>query len=177
MVEYKNFILILLMLSIVQLTACTRKKNVDIKQNEVIHDSFTIEEDGVEPPPPNFVSRFKSVNEWLTFILENYMPKKAISEYNFDVFEGENNYTLCLTGINTYDVSKNYQRVKIEFEPSEMYFSVPLNDYKGLTKAQVFDFLTTQLNEFFKGSKFKNSYFSKAKSIKTGWKGEIWSNK
>ena len=150
---------------------------MDIKKTEVIGASFTVEEDDVGPPPPNFVSRFKTVNEWLTFIAENDKPKNAISEYNFDVFEGKNDYTLCLTGINTYDVSKTYQKVKIEFKPSEMYFPIPLNEYKGLTKAQVFDYLTTKLDGFLKSSKFKNSYFSKAKSIKTGWNGEIWSNK
>ncbi|RNL51100.1 hypothetical protein D7004_15365 [Pedobacter jejuensis] len=157
--------------------ACTNEKNMIINKTEVMHGSFTVEEDDVGPPPPNFVSRFKTVNEWLTFTAENDKPKKAIFEYQFDVFEGENDYTLCLTGINTYDVSKTYQRAKIEFMPSEMYFPIPLNDYKGLTKAQVFDYLTTQLDGFLKSSKFKNSYFSKAKSIKTGWKGEIWSNK
>lgn len=148
---------------------------MDSQKTAVIQGTFTVEEDDIGPPPPNFVSRFKTMNEWLTFIVENEKPNKAISDYNIDVFEGAHDYTLCLTGVNTYDVSKSYQRIKIEFEPSEMYFPIPLNEHKGLTRAQVFDYISGQLNEFITSNKFKNSFLAEAKSVTTGWKGKIWS--
>ncbi|MBB2147047.1 hypothetical protein GM921_16200 [Pedobacter sp. LMG 31464] len=144
---------------------------------EVIHGSFTVEEDDFEPPPPEFISRFKTVNEWLSFIADNEKPKKTIMNYDINVFEGEDDYTLALTGTNTYEISNTYQRIKIEYTPNQMYFNLPKSEHKGLTKEQVFEHLTDQLNKFISSAKFKNSFFTEAKSITTGWKGKIWSSK
>lgn len=148
----------------------------DQEHIETIHFSFTVEEDDMGPPPPNLISRFHTLNQWLTYIIDNEPAQKPIATYNIDVFEGSNDYTLCLTGTNTYNLSGTYQQVKIEFSPLAQYFLLPESEYKGLTRDQFFNRLTTQLEAFMGTDKFKNSFLTKAKAIQTSWKGEVWKN-
>ena len=100
-------------------------------------------------------------------------PKKSITTYNFDLFEGETDYTVCLTGTNTYDISEYKSQTKIEFEPKEMYFSLPQNEYRGLKRKEVLDMLTSQLKEFFTTETFRKSFLHEANFIKN-WEGEVW---
>ncbi len=137
--------------------------------------SFTLEEDDFEPPPIGFVSRFKTTNEWLSFITDHEKPTTTIANYDILVFESEDDYILALIGTNTYHISDFHQRVKIEYMPPEMYFNLPKTEHRGLTRDQVFELLTNQINQFISSGKFKNSFFTQAKSITTGWKGKIWS--
>jgi hypothetical protein len=172
----KTSLLFLISLLITMLIAC--KPNEIVEEKSItINGSFTLEVDDPGPPPPVMKSNFINMESWLTSIIANEKPTRAIATYNIGVFEGQNTYTLCLTGLNTYDISPNHQQEKIEFSPTEMYFLLPQNEFKGLTRAQLFTKLTVQLQEFISSNKFKNSFFADAKSIETSWAGEIWTKK
>lgn len=138
--------------------------------------TFTVEEDDIEPPMPNFKSQFKTIKEWLIYLSENDKPGKKISNYNIGVFEGENEYTLYLTGVNNYQISPTHDQVRIEYLPKETYFNLPLSVHKGITRTQVFELISVQIKEFVKSDKFKSSFFNDAKFLKTEWNGENLSN-
>ncbi|MGF1925995.1 MAG: hypothetical protein ACQUHE_17605 [Bacteroidia bacterium] len=139
-----------------------------------ISGHVTVEEDVVEPPPVNFKSRFKTLEEWLTYIYRNERPSKTIDTYNFGLFEGQDNYTLYLTGTNTYETSKDHSQIRIEFSPDELYFSLPETDFKGLKREEIYAKITSQLKEFMKTDTYKNSFFIKTTHVKTEWNGETW---
>src|SRR6188508_229530 len=82
--------------------ACDNKNKMAEGDAYTVIISETIEEDDVGPPEPDFSSRFKTLQEWLTSICNANEPEKPIAVYNFSLFEEENNYILCLTGTNTY---------------------------------------------------------------------------
>lgn len=156
--------------------ACNHKNNGrDEEQFEVKHILFTSEEDDPGPPPPAFMSRFNSLEEWLFNVCNEKKPKKPIGTYSFALFEGENNFTLCLTGINTYELSKYHTQTRIDFAPTDMYFTLPQSECIGLKREQVLERITSQLKKFTTTDKFNHSFFSEAKSIASDWKGEIWS--
>lgn len=158
--------------------ACSNGKNWFKKDKvETIHGSFTVQFEDLGPPPLDNYSRFKNLEEWLSFIIVNEKPTKAIETYNFNVFEGQNKYTLCLTGVNKYDITNNHQQVRIDYSPTEKYFSLPENMHKGLTPEQVAKNLALQFQTFMKSDQFQKSFFTKAKSITNGRNGEIWPNK
>jgi hypothetical protein len=94
------------------------------------------------------------------------------------LFEGEDNYTLCFAGTNTYEISPDHTATRIDFAPTDMYFSLPQSEYKGLKREQVLERLTSRLKEFTTTDKFNHSFLSEAKSIVTDWTGgSIWQNK
>ena len=174
----KTHILIILLVSAAIFTACTNKKNMaKLDYIEDIHGSFIVEEDDIGPPPIHIESRFVNFEDWLTFIITNEKPSKAIETYNIDVFERQDTYTLCLTGVNKYDISSTHHQIKIEYNSNEKFFQLPTGDIEGLKRDQVFENLTSRLNEFMITDKFQRSFFTKAKSINTSWKGEIWLRK
>jgi hypothetical protein len=133
---------------------------------------FTEEQDDVPLPPPNLSSSFKTIDEWLSNICDNDGPEKAISRYTFGVFESPDEYVLFLVGWNTY-VEGNHAVTQIDFEPSDMYFPLPLDQYKNMNRAQVFDELERQLREFLKSEKFKNSFLAEGKTIELAATGEV----
>jgi hypothetical protein len=157
--------------------SCNQKEHVGEDKIEVQHIEFTSEEDMPEPPSPGFTSKFKSLQEWLLNICDTENPKNAHLTYNFGLFESPNEYILVLTGVNKYDKDQYNSITRIEFEPANMYFTLPANQYKGLTLEQVRERLSIQLKDFTKTEKFRQSFFQEAKSITTDWKGEIWKGK
>lgn len=170
-------LLFILILSIGHcLMACNDKKEVRDDDNyQVKHVVLTSDEDDPGPPPPGFTSRFKTLQEWLVNICDNEKPQKTIYTYNFGLFETQDDYTLCLTGTNNFEVSKDHTATRIDFAPTDRYFSLPKSEYKYLQREKVLERLTAQLKEFVTTDKFKHSFLCKAKSITTDWKGEIWS--
>lgn len=158
------------------LMACNHKKDDrSMVHYKVENVTLISEEDQVVPPPPGYTSRFDNLQAWLDNICNNEQPQKAIATYNFGLFEGQDNYTLCFTGTNTYEVAQDHIVTRIDFAPTEMYFSLPKSEYKGLERGKVLERLTAQLKDFITTDKFKHSFLSSAKSITTDWKGEIWS--
>jgi hypothetical protein len=142
---------------------------------EVFEYSFTEEEDDIEPPPPGNISPFKSITEWLSYICKIEKPAKAIAIYNFTVFEEGDEYTLCLTGRNSYKSSKDHHATRIEFAPQGMYFPLAVGEYKDLGREEVFARIIFELMKFTNTETFASSLLVKANSITTDWSGEIWS--
>ncbi len=167
------FIIILLIEQF--LIACNHEKEMkDKDQYKVEHVVFTSEEDDPGPPPHGFTSHYKNLKDWLISICENEKPQKRITTYHISLFEGQDDYTLCFTGINTYEVSQYHTTTRIEFAPKDMYFTLPASEYSGLKREQVLKSLTSHLKEFITSDKFRRSFLKDAKSITTDWNGEIW---
>jgi hypothetical protein len=158
------------------LLACNHKNNIKEEQHiEVKTISFTSEEDDPEPPPPNFTSKFRSLEEWLLNVIEKEKPEKHITNYKFGLFETKDEYTLCLTGINTNELSQNHTQTTIDFSPEDMYYALPKSDVKGLKREEVLERTTAQLKKFTKTEQFKHSFFIEADSITTDWNREaVW---
>ena len=123
------------------------------------------EEEIMEPPPPGLISKFTTVEDWLTAICENNKPKKAIAKYRIGLFESKNDYTIFLAGQNTYQVDKNRSSTRTEFEPKNMYFKLPDSYYKSLTREELLKKLTSDLKAFTNSAKFKHSFFTTANII------------
>lgn len=176
----QSFRLLLACLVVSQLLACNQEKNLkDHKQVITVSSKFIVEEDDIEPPPPDLTHRFATMSDWLTHIIDHDTPDRKIAKYNLVVFETENvakekGYSLCLTGENTYNVNDTLQKVRIEFTPAEMYFTLPEKEHEGLTRTQVFEKLTAQVNQFINTRKFKNSYLARARNFTTSWNGKIY---
>lgn len=148
----------------------------DSEKVVIQHISFEHIEEDVEPPPPHFTSKFKTLQDWLFNICENDKPKKSIAEFRVNFFESSGEYTLFLIGVNTYKEGKNRSITRIEFEPSNMYFNLPKSDYKNLNRQQLQDKVTFQLKDFTETETFKTSFLTKANVITIGFSGErVWS--
>ena len=154
------------------LISCSNKKDIQEDNITVEHFEYVIEEP--EPPYEQVSSQFKAVQEWLHHICKTEKPGKPNLDYSFSLFESPNEYTLCLTGVKTYDEIKYRSVTRIEWEPDNMYFILPQSEYKSLTPEQVREQLFTQLKAFTTTNDFKHSFFHQAQSIKAEWKGELW---
>ena len=133
-------------------------------------------EDDVEPPPPNLISSFKTLQEWLFNICDKDKPQKPIVKYKFGLFESPNDYTVILVGINTYHEGEYRTIIRTEFEPTNMYFKLPETFYKNLNREQLLDRLTSELKRFANTEKFKTSFFTKANIVVFETNGKtIWS--
>lgn len=153
--------------------ACKNEKEVSEEEivTETVFTTFPEEED-VVPPPPGFKSRFDDIPAWLNNICTTDNPDKDIETYRFGLFEGEGEYTLFVTGYNTYR-TKEKTEIRIDFRPKEMYCLLSKHLHKGLNNLQVKNMLDAKLKEFVESQTFKSSFFSKAKCIRTDWNGKI----
>jgi hypothetical protein len=136
---------------------------------EYIHLEETV--DVVEPPPPNINPTFENLHDWLIDICDSEKPKMAIAKYGLGVFESPDSRVLFLVGLNKYT---NPNHEKIDFEPQNMYFLLPVEDYRDLTWEQLADKLAEQLRDFTKTQKFSNSYLADANSIELNGDKVIW---
>jgi hypothetical protein len=142
----------------------------------VEHILSSIEIDDAEPPPPHFVSPYNTIEEWLFNVCDKEKPAIPIATYSFGLFEGANEYVLCLTGVNSYQLSKEREQIRIDFAPADMYYPLRQSEYKNLNREQVLERLTSELKAFTTTDKFRQSFFSQAESIRTDWNGDIiWS--
>jgi hypothetical protein len=142
----------------------------------VQHVQIEVVEDDIEPPPPQFISKFRTVQDWLLNICDNDKPEKPIAIYKLGLFESPNDYTLVLVGVNTYEDGRNRSVTRIEFEPTNMYLKLPEAYYENLNREQLLDKLTSQLKDFANTESFKTSFFSKANIVVFETNGQtIWS--
>ncbi|MEX6690832.1 hypothetical protein QTN47_25210 [Danxiaibacter flavus] len=133
-------------------------------------------EDDIKPPPPNLVSKFKTLQDWLLDICNSNKPKKSIIKFKFELFESANDYTIVLAGVNTYDEGKNRSVTRIEYRPRNMYFKLQETYYVGLDRQQLLDKLTAELKDFSNTEKFRNSFFTKARIVVFETNGQtVWS--
>lgn len=80
--------------------------------------------------------------------------------------------TIPFSGI---DFNTHPAAIRIDFEPSNMYFQLPKGEYENLDREQVMNKVKVQLKDFTNTEKFKTSFFAQAKSITVNSKDEIWS--
>jgi hypothetical protein len=124
----------------------------------------------IAPPPPGFVSPFKSLFDWLNHICEtNQAPEKAISEYHFGLLTSPGDNLVFLLGYNTVVSDERIIR-RIDFKPdSHVFFALPNDLYGHTSEHELKSQLLNELNEFIKSEKFKQSFLSKGSSVTTNF--------
>jgi hypothetical protein len=106
---------------------------------------------------------------WLFNLCDSEAPKKSIIAYNFGLFETEDSYSIYLIGSNEFDENDSDWATNSDFEPKDKYFQLPAKDFKKLSWQQVLDQIESELKTFSKSAKFRNSFFSKAQAVTTGF--------
>ena len=72
----------------------------------------------------------------------------------------------------------NQVQIRIEFKPKNIYFNLPKPYFKNLTREQLLEKLTLELEQFLKTENFKNSFLTKANAIVFETTGHtIWSKR
>ncbi len=137
--------------------------------------TFTESVEEVDPPHHELTTDFKNLEDWLLNLCEGETQKTSISNYRFGVFESKDGYVVFCVGLNTYG-DANHSDIKIDFEPVHKYYQLQGIEFKNLNRSQVFNKLTDDLKSFTNTQKFKNSFFARAKFIKTDFSGIIWTN-
>jgi hypothetical protein len=131
----------------------------------VQHVTFSVNQDIAEPPPPNLVSKYETLQEWLVNMCNTEKPEKAISQYSFGLFISPNEYTLIMTGINNYRRGSSTRAIRIEFQPKDMYYVLPKKYSANLTRDQVYEKIVADLKDFTKTNTFQSSFLSKADKL------------
>jgi len=150
------------------LFACDSKTEIKVTDVKLVSVTQT---DSIPepPPPPPPISNFMTLQEWLFKLCDTEKPDKSIIAYNFGLFETEDGYTIYLIGSKEYDKDDQDWATNNDFEPSIKYYPLPTNEYKDLKWEKVLDKIKSQLKDFTKTDRFKNSFFAKAKAITTGF--------
>lgn len=171
----QNFITIVLLASFCM--TCSQKTKTEsgkVEVTEVTIYDYQVD-DEVDPPPPNFTSNFKNLNDWLINICNDKKPNKLIANYEFGLFESSDDYTIYLVGVNR-DRKGDTSFTHVDFKPSNMYFQLPKKEYKNLNRDELLNELISQLKEFTETEQFKSSFFIKADKITFKSNGQtIWS--
>ena len=145
-------------------------------QTVVVHGTSEEEEDILDPPSPEMITKFGTLNDWLIKVCSQAKPKKSIQKYNIGLFEAPGDYTLFIVGVNTYIKSPTRSSTRIEFKPANMYFSLPPAYFKNLSRGQLLNKLAFDLTNFTRTASFKNSFFTKARAVIFESSGKaIWS--
>ena len=99
------------------------------------------------------MSQFTTIEQWLEYICANDQPQKRIGEYRVVLFESTNDYILLIVGVNTYEEGKSSSISRLEFEPTHMYFKLPISYFKNLNRKHLMEKLTDGVERFFKNRK------------------------
>lgn len=165
-------LLIVLLVFIVQVISCIQnnsKMPAKIEVKEVVLHSA---EDDIALPPADLVSEFQSMHEWLQHICSGNKPVKEIDRYNIGLFESTEEKILYMVGLNTYK-SGATSHTRIAFEPTDMYFRLPGNEWKGLDANQLYGQLLVQLRVFTGTEAYKGSFLATSNEIVFEPTGEI----
>ena len=127
--------------------------------------------DDIDPPPPHLKQSFKKLADWLINICDSERPTKPVSFYAVGLFESREDRALFLVGMGKSD-----NRETIVFKPQNMYFILPPDEYKDLSKEQLDAKLVKQLTDFAQTNYFSDSYLSQSDSVLYRGKALIWSN-
>lgn len=142
--------------------ACKHNTQVQMKDITTIAESVP----APEPPPPSFsCSNSVTLQEWFFKLCDTEKPEKDIIAYNFELFETENCYAIHLIHAKEYEKEDQVPTGKNDPENSDNYYPLSKNEYKELNWKQTLNKIRSQLNEFVKTEKFKNSSLAKAKTI------------
>ena len=127
--------------------------------------------DDIDPPPPHLKQSFKKLADWLINICKCERPTKSVSFYAVGLFESPEDRVLFLVGMGKSD-----NRETIVFKPQNMYFILPPDEYKDLSKEQLDAKLVKQLTDFAQTNYFSDSYLSQSDSVLYRGQTLIWSN-
>ena len=134
-------------------------------ETQVEDVSMTETERAPEPPPPSFsCSNSVSLQEWFFRLCDTEKPQKDVIAYNFGLFETRNCYAIHLVDAEEYE-RDDPDAGKKEPDTSGTYYPLSKDEYEALEWKQVLNKIKSQLEEFVKTEKFRNSYLQKAKTI------------
>lgn len=119
-----------------------------------------------EPPPPSFsCSNSVTLQEWFFKLCDTEKPKKDVIAYNFSLFQTDNCYAIHLVDSIQYEKDDGDTAGKTEPDTSVSYYPLSKSEYEALAWKQVLNKIKSQLEEFIRTERFKNSYLAKAKII------------
>lgn len=119
-----------------------------------------------EPPPPSFsCSNSVTLKKWFFKLSDSEKPDKDVIAYNFSLFETGSCYAIHLVDSIQYEKDDGDTAGKDEPDTSVGYYPLSKSEYEALEWKQVLNKIKSQLEEFVKTERFKNSYLAKAKSI------------
>lgn len=130
---------------------------------------FWVEEEDVEPPFTDFVSKYDSLENWLIAICNEENVSQIDLDYVFGLFESDTHFIVYLVGNKRYQKCDVESIIKIEFRPKDMFFVLPVTDRHGLTNMQVRKQVEDKLIAFSKTQTFKESFFATAATVKVSW--------
>ena len=153
---------------------CTDNGMNPSENHKVVYYSSNDIEEQIDPPPSNLITKFASIEEWLNVICDEKKPDLFIATYKIGLLESPQEIIIYLVGINSHSEGDTTQ-IRIDFEPTAMYFSLPKNEYKNLNRDQLLNTLTVQLKSFSNTENFKSSFLSNANALKFETNGlTIW---
>ena len=119
-----------------------------------------------EPPPPSFsCSDSLTIQEWFFKLCDKEKSEKDSIAYIFALYETENCYAIYLSVLKEREKDDKAGTTNNDDDPSDEYYPLSKNDYKVLKWDQVINKIKSQIKEFSKTEKFKNSSLAKAKAI------------
>lgn len=143
--------------------ACNGKPEVEVR-NVTVEETKNAPEP--PPPPPSFsCSNSLTLQEWFFKLCDEEKPGGAIIAYNLGLFDTDNYYAIYLIDSNEHAKEDQVSATKNDHERSTEYYPLSKTEYKDLKWEQVLDKIKSQLKEFIKTEKFKNSSLAKAKAI------------
>ena len=110
-----------------------------------------------------------TLREWLADICETESPDSSIVAFNFGLFETEDGYTVYLTGSKEYNDEDPDWATNSDFEPVRKYYPLPSEEFRKLAWSDVLNKISLELADFTDTEIFRNSFFSDAKAITTGF--------
>jgi len=121
------------------------------------------------PPPPDYVSPFKSVQEWLVYLCGAEDPQKVVEDIQF----GISTTRLSVLGFNHIELAPNEVYHRQDFRPAHSYFPLPKEDYANELPSQVRENIRSVFVELMKTELFQQSFLAKAKRLVLHSDGEI----
>ncbi len=131
----------------------------------------------IAPPTPGLKTRFNSISDWLTAIVNGNQPKKSINQYDIALFEVPGAYNLSLTGVNTYKEGINLQSTRIDYTPREMYCDLPPAYYQSLSREQLLAKIVAEIKSFTATPAFTNSFLAQGNLVLESSGEVIWAKK
>ncbi|MFN0256987.1 hypothetical protein E6A44_015465 [Pedobacter ureilyticus] len=161
----------LLFLTII-IANCRQETEKTMEETRSVYRTATVIEDDFTPPPIISASKFKSINEWLTNISENEKPEKTISHFKIGLIESPKENALYLIGRNLIEKGDTSHST-LDFEPKEMYFLIPSDQYKNLGRKEMLEKIVLEIKKFTETEAFKTSFLVEAKDLVFESTGEV----
>ena len=135
-------------------------------ETQVEDVSMTETESAPEPPPPSFsCSNSVTLKEWFFKLFDSEKPEKDVIDYSFGLFETDNCYAIHLVDSKEYEKDDPDAARENEPDSSVNYYPLSKKEYEALEWKQVLNKIKSQLKEFVKTEKYKNSSFAKVKTM------------